>query len=292
MSAPVIKFTKMSGGGNDFIVLDNLTAAEHEVVKIDAEFVRHVCARALSVGADGVILVEASPGAHARMTYFNSDGGRAALCGNGIRCVARLLALKRIAPSDGMTIETDVGTLAAAVEGDRPWFRLPLGRPELRAVTLELEGSLDEVSRTFSGVLVDVGVPHLVIVTRDAHGMNARNFLSIAPRLRAHPDLGPQGANVDLITARDSHTLEIRFYERGVEAETLSSGSGCISAALVAARAGTVESPVRCLSRTGAANTVTLKENHDGTTDAVLSGDARVIYTGVLNAEALAGFTP
>src|SRR5262245_29220360 len=121
----------MSAGGNDFIVIDNITAAEHEIVKPDDHFVRHVCARALSVGADGVILVEPVEGSHARMIYYNADGSRADLCGNGVRCVARLLTLKRLAPSDGMRIETDVGPLDAAVEGERPWFRLPVGRPEI-----------------------------------------------------------------------------------------------------------------------------------------------------------------
>ena len=292
MSPPVVKFTKMSGSGNDFIVLDNITAAEHEMVKVDADFVRHVCARALSVGADGVIVLEPAQHAHARMIYFNRDGGRAAFCGNGVRCVARLLALKRLAPSDGLTIETDVGTLDAAVEGDRPWFRLPLGRPAPRPVTLYLEGSLDEVSKSFTGLLVNVGVPHLVITTRDAHGMSAKEFLALAPRLRSHPDLGAEGANVDFITPRDRHEVDIRCYERGVEAETLSSGSGCISSALAATAGGVAESPVACRSRTGLVSTVTLSTNADGTVDAVLSGDARVIYTGVLNAEALAGFAP
>jgi len=294
VSGQVVKFTKMSAGGNDFIVLDNITAAEHEIVKVDPDFVRHVCARALSVGADGVILVEPSTTAHARMIYFNSDGGRADLCGNGVRCVARLLVLKRLAPSDGLTIETDVGTLSAAVEGDRPWFRLPLGPPELRSVTLHLEGSLDEVSRTFNGTLVKVGVPHLVLTSRDAHGMSARELSALAPRLRSHPDLGPGGANVDFITVRDAHALDIRCYERGVEAETLSSGSGCIAAALAATTSGTAESPVSCRSRTGLTSAVTFTPGAGGggALDATLAGDARVIYTGVLNAEALAGFTP
>jgi diaminopimelate epimerase len=291
VSAPVIKFTKMSAGGNDFIIIDNITAAEHEIVRPDAEFVRRVCARARSVGADGVILIEPANGPHAKMIHYNSDGGRSALCGNGVRCVARILAIKRLAPSDGMKIETDIGTLDAAVEADRPWFRLELGRLETRAMTLMLEGSLDEVSRTFEATLVNPGVPHLVIETRDAHGMSAREFLSISPRLRAHPDLGPEGANVNFITLRDEHSLDIRCYERGVEGETLSSGSGCISAVLVASASGRAVSPVSCRSRAGFVNIVTVERGDDGAITAQLSGDARVVYTGVLNAEALAGFS-
>jgi diaminopimelate epimerase len=290
VTPPVIKFTKMSAGGNDFILIDNLTAAEGEPVTVEAPFVRRVCARAVSVGADGVIVVGASQGAHARMIYFNSDGGRASLCGNGVRCVVRLLALKRVAPPGGMTVETDVGTLDGGVEGETAWFRLPLGMPEARRMTLHLDGHLDEVSRSFEATLVNAGVPHLVIDARDAHALPARELLSIAPRLRRHPDLGPEGANVDFITLRDRRTLDIRCYERGVEAETLSSGSGCIAAAVAVVQAGRADSPVTCRSRAGMASTVTLEPRPDGALDVVLAGDARVIYTGVLHAEALTGF--
>ncbi|MGH9868436.1 MAG: diaminopimelate epimerase [Candidatus Polarisedimenticolia bacterium] len=287
MTPPVIKFTKMSASGNDFIVIDNLTAPEGEAFEVEPSFVRRVCGRKVAVGADGVIVVSGSSAAHARMTYFNADGGRAALCGNGVRCVARLLVMRRVAPSDGLAIETDVGVLPAAVEGDKPWFRLPLGTPKIRRVSLDLPGGLDEISRHFEATLVEAGVPHLVIETRDAHAMSEREFLSLAPRLRRHPDLGPEGANVDFFTLRDGHTLDIRCYERGVEGETLSSGSGCISAALTVVNQEKGESPVACRSRAGFTSTVTLMPGADGAMDAVLSGDARVIYTGVLHAEAM-----
>jgi diaminopimelate epimerase len=290
VTPPVIKFTKMSAGGNDFILIDNLTSPEGDPIQVDSALVRRVCARAVSVGADGVIVIGASQEAHARMIYFNADGGRASLCGNGVRCVVRLLALKRVAPAEGMTVETDVGTLAGGVDGDRAWFRLPLGVPQVRRVTLDLDGGLDDVSRSFEGTLVEAGVPHLVIDARDAHAIPARELLSVAPRLRRHPDLGPEGANVDFITLRDRHTLDIRCYERGVEAETLSSGSGCIAAAMTVVQAGRADSPVTCRSRAGMASTVTLEPAQDGALDVVLSGDARVIYTGVLHAEALTGF--
>ena len=289
MTPPVIRFTKMSAAGNDFIVIDNLTAPEGEPVEIDSAFVRRVCARAVSVGADGVIVVSSSPSAHARMVYYNADGGRAALCGNGVRCVARLLALKRVAPADGMTVETDIGVLSAAMEGDRAWFRLPLGAPQLRPVTLELPGGLDEISRVYEGTLVLAGVPHFVVETREAHAMPERVVLSVAPRLRRHPDLGPDGANVDFVTVHDPHTIDLRCYERGVEAETLSSGSGCIAAALALVHSGRGESPVACRSRAGFTSTVTLSPAGDDRIDAVLLGEARVIYTGVLHTDALAG---
>ena len=293
MNASGLAFTKMSAGGNDFIVIDNMTAQGSDAASVDSDFVRHVCARALSVGADGVIVIEPSEKAHVKMVYYNADGGRAALCGNGVRCVARMAALKRLAPPDGMVIETDAGMLPAASTLDRPpWFRLPLGVPKVERRSVTLEGGLDAVSRTYEGTFVMVGVPHFVVETRAAHGMRGPEFLSIASRLRRHPDFGPEGTNVDFMTTRDRHALDIRCYERGVEGETLSSGSGCIASALAGATEGRLESPVACRSRAGPVSTVTLIHEPDGSLQAELAGDARVIYTGALNAEALSGFEP
>src|SRR4026208_482574 len=114
--------------------------------------------------------------------------------------------------------------------------------PQLRQGPLDLPGGLGEISRVYEGTLVLAGVPHFVVETRDAHSMPERAFLSVAPRLRRHPDLGPEGANVDVMAVHDPHTIDLRCYERGVEAETLSSGSGCIAAALALVRSGRGES--------------------------------------------------
>jgi len=290
LSPPPIKFTKMSAGGNDFLVIDNVTATGTDAVAVTPDLIRRVCARALSVGGDGVIVLEPSEGASVKMVYYNADGGRARLCGNGVRCVARLAALKRFAPAEEMTIESDAGTLPAGVQEDRAWFRLSLGRPAVETRSVELPGSLDEVSRVFDATLVTAGVPHLVVETPDAHGLSREAFLRLAPRLRGHPDFAPHGVNVDFVTIRDEHTIDIRCYERGVEAETLSSGTGCIASAIALVHAGRGRSPLICRSRAGLSSQVTLTEAADGSVQATLSGDARVIFTGVLHEEALTGF--
>jgi diaminopimelate epimerase len=227
------------------------------------------------------------------MVYFNADGGRAALCGNGVRCVARLAALRGHAPADGMVIETDTGALEAAVERDRPWFRLPLGEPQVRPVSLRVGGreGFGGEPRVIEATWVMAGVPHVVAAVGEAHTMPESELRYLGPALRAHPELGPQGANVDFITIRSRHALDIRCWERGVEGETLSSGSGCIASALAATTAGLADSPVDCRSRAGFVSTVTLEPRGDGLCDAVLSGDARIVYDGVLSPEALAGFS-
>ena len=291
MTGTGLKFTKMSAGGNDFIMIDGVTAAD-EPIAFEADFVRRACSRALSVGADGVILIEPSQDASVTMTYYNADGGRAALCGNGVLCVARMVAVRRWAPAEAMTIRTDVGTLPAGVDGEMSRFTLALGRPALTARTLSLSGSLDEVSRDVDATHVVTGVPHLVVEARDAHGMDRDRFLSLASRLRRHPDLGPEGANVDFITVRGRDAIDIRFFERGIEGETLTSGTGCIASALTAHASGKTDATVVCRSRTGVTSTVTLGEDPDGGAVATLSGHARIIYTAVMNDEALRGFTP
>ena len=291
MNVVSLKFTKMSAGGNDFVVIDNVSSGGPDAFEVSADFVRRVCSRALSVGADGVIVIEPSEKAHVKMNYFNADGGRAALCGNGMRCVARMVAKMRWAPADGMNIETDVGTLAAAVENDTARFLLPLGKPTVERRTVLLEGSLDVPSQEIEATYVVAGVPHLVLETDDAHGMSANRFLANASRLRRHPDLGSEGANVDFITIRDRHTLDLRCFERGVEGETWSSGSGCIAATVAASTREAVESPVTCRSRAGFSSRVTLRKMDSGALEAELSGDARIIYAGALNPEAVEGFT-
>ncbi|MFQ5700594.1 MAG: diaminopimelate epimerase [Acidobacteriota bacterium] len=291
MNVAGIRFTKMSAGGNDFIVIDNVTAAECDPAAIDAGSIARLCARAHSVGADGLIIIEASQQAHVKMNYFNADGGRAALCGNGVRCVARMVAVRRWAPPEQMTIETDIGTLQATVADDAPSFRLPLGHPRIERKTIWLEGSLDEISREFDATFVQAGVPHLVVEVRDAHGMDKQVFLARASRLRRHPDLGPDGANVDFVTTRDRSTLEIRFFERGIEGETMSSGSGCIASVLAAMESGRLDSPVHCKTLSGGTSTVTVERDDNGAMEVILAGEARIIYTGILHGEAATGFS-
>ena len=292
MSDGILEFTKMSAGGNDFLVVDRFQraggGASH--VAIDADFVRRVCRRALCVGADGVILIEPSEKADVRMVYYNADGGRATFCGNGVRCVARLSSLRGHTRASGMTIEADCGILKAEVNADVAGFSLTLGRADLRAMTLRIDGRSGEADLTMKATLVTVGVPHVVVVSPDAHGMPGDELAHVAPRLRYHPELGAHGANVDFITIRDRHALDIRCWERGIEGETLSSGSGCIASALAAVTAGLGDSPVNCRSRAGFISTVTLGTGPDGSLSAHLAGDARIIYEGRLDAEALTGF--
>lgn len=291
MTAGGIPFTKMSAGGNDFIVLDAFRSGGHGAPLPDPEFIRRVCRRALSVGADGVIEIAPDPAADVRMSYWNADGGRAALCGNGVRCVARLAEISGYGSAEGMTILTDAGLLQAGVRGTDAWFRVPIGIPECRAMQLNIELPSGESAR-FDGLLVTVGVPHLVIETADAHGMPPARLALLAPPLRHHAELGPAGANVDFVSVRSRREAAIRCWERGVEGETLSSGTGCIATALALAHGGRCDDEVVLVSRSGLSSSVKLENRGIGPVQAVLCGDARLVYSARLGAEATTGFTP
>ncbi len=282
-------FSKMAGGGNDFVVIDNRAAKIGDA----GELTRRICTRALSVGADGLILVESSARATFRMRYYNSDGSLAAFCANGTRCAARFAFLNVIAGRK-MTIETDAGIVGAEI-GEGGWVTLSLQPPQQfrpqRPVT---------VGQTIvRGSSLTVGVPHYVIFLRDdpstALGTSlwSQDIAPLGKAIRTHPELQPDGgANVNFVVVRDSHSIEVRTYERGVEAETLSCGSGVVASAVTSALFGKVKSPVAVLTRSG----ITLEVSftmEGGEIDSVqLKGDARHIYRATITPETLEGFDP
>ena len=275
-----LSFFKMAGGGNDFVVVDNRGP------KIDdpSELTRKVCTRALSVGADGLILVEGSARATFRMRYYNADGGRADFCANGTRCAARFAFLNVIA-GRRMTIETDAGIVGAEI-GDGgsvtlalppPWSFRP--RRALRVGETEIHGSS-----------LMVGVPHYVVFLRD--DLWAQDIAPLGRAIRSHPDLAPEGANVNFVVVRGPHEIEVRTWERGVEGETLSCGSGVVASAVTSALFGRAASPVSVLTRSGIHLDVAF-QMRDGQPDEIrLRGDARMIFRASLTPETLEGFDP
>jgi diaminopimelate epimerase len=275
-----LSFSKMSGGGNDFVVIDNRGP---RITDGAAELARRICTRALSVGADGLILIEGSARATLKMRYFNSDGSLGEFCGNGTRCAARFAFLNVIA-GRRMTIETDAGIVAAEI-GEGGSVTLALPSPHSFS-----EKPLEVGTTTVRGSYLRVGVPHYVVFLRSA--LWQQNIGPLGHAIRTHSELAPEGANVNFVVVRDAHALEVRTWERGVEGETLSCGSGVVASAVTAARSGRVESPVSVLTRSGVMLEVsfTLRDGHPE--DVRLKGDARLIYRSALTPETIEGFDP
>ncbi len=268
-----LRFLKMSGAGNDFLVLDGETYD-----RLEAEqpgWVPKACRRGLSVGADGVLAVRRTGEGKAVVVYRNPDGSTA-FCGNGTRCAARF------AWENGWVDKTGVLETAA---GDVPFEILANHRVRLLLpVPVDLgERILSTPAGPIRGRHLVAGVPHFVTEVEDLSRFPLSEW---GPRVRSHPDLGEEGANFDLVSLSSSDRVRIRTWERGVERETLACGTGAVAAGfLVSARQDGREVAVETWS--GSVLSVRL-ERVPGRPDAVtLAGDARVIFRGELDLEAL-----
>ena len=271
MSA-TIALTKMSGAGNDFVVLDGEAWAS--VPGDRAAWVRAVCRRGLSVGADGVLVVTSGAEGRVRVEFFNPDGG-AAFCGNGSRCAARYAVHRGIRPGPAMVLSTAVGDVPAEVTGSRVSLTLP--PPEDMGVIV-----LTTAEGKFHGRRVMAGVPHVVI---PVSGLASYPLSIVGPVLRRHVLLGPSGANINLVEREAEDRVHVRTFERGVENETLSCGTGAVAVALAARLAGAPET-VEVIPRSGRMLTVSIHGDPTRPAGASLTGDARVVFEGVLDSEA------
>ena len=276
-----VRFTKMHGNGNDFILIDEF---RETVIDEDQkpDFVRAVASRYFGVGADGVLFVQKSRVADARFRYFNSDGSEAEMCGNGIRCFSRYVVEEGYASSP-LRVETMAGILTLQVEKDPEgwWIRVDMGRPEFDWKKIpardDVWGREMEFHRKkFRVYAVNTGVPHAVVFVDDLDF----DIIPVARYLRYH-SLFPGGINVNFARIADRKRIQVRTYERGVESETLSCGTGSTAVAAVAFRLGLTESSVEVLTKGG-------KLRIDIVSDrAFMTGKASRVADGVLNMEEL-----
>jgi diaminopimelate epimerase len=268
-----IAFHKMNGSGNDFILIDN----RRNVLPMDDArvFASRVCRRKVSAGADGLILVERANGADFKWRFFNSDGSVAEMCGNGARCVARFAYRQEICGPE-MTFETLAGIIHARVSDSRVKVTLP------KPVSLKLDYEIELEQGTLPVSSVNTGVPHVVVAVDDPEQPDVP---ALGREIRFHPRFSPAGTNVNFVSLRQG-TLSIRTYERGVEGETLSCGTGTVAAAVVGVCRGEVASPVAVVTRSGETLTVYVEKEGDDIHEVCLEGDTRLVYEGVFTEEA------
>jgi diaminopimelate epimerase len=267
----VTRAFKVSGGGNDFLAL-----IEPERTPGEAEIAAW-CARGLSVGADGVFVLRRA-GTSVLMDYWNSDGRPAALCVNGTRCAARLAFELGWAQNEVM-VETGIGPLRARSAGPTS---VALELPAPASLPHRLEVALP--AGTVEGWFVTVGVPHFVVLWKPS--LADCPVAALGPALRRHPAFAPAGANVDFVRFPAHERLEIRSFERGVEAETLACGSGVLAATAVGLQLSLARLPVTALTR-GGFELVVEGECVDFVPSRwTLAGDARILGTLELAPEA------
>jgi len=270
-----LSFSKMSGTGNDFIVIDHRhpVLAEAEM----QEFARLVCRHKFSAGADGLILIENDAEVDFRWQFFNADGSRAEMCGNGARCAARFAFRAGIAPAR-MRFRTAAGVIAAEVVGDGVKIRLT------EPSDLRMAQELDLGTVTTTVYSVNTGVPHVVCFVDDLAATPVAEWGRI---IRYHEVYQPAGTNVNFVGVTGKG-LAVRTYERGVEGETMACGTGAVASALIAVTIGKAQSPVRVTTSGGDELLIHLAAATGGAIDQVdLEGPAKFIYDGMLQAEAL-----
>ncbi len=269
-----ISFYKMSGSGNDFIIVDNRNKVVEETDL--PVFISRICRRKISVGADGFILIESSDKADFKWRFYNSDGSKAEMCGNGARCAARFAFVNGIA-GDNLSFETEAGVVRGQVKEDRAKVKMPDPADLRLDYTIELENGPVTVCS------VNTGVPHVVISQETIEDVNV---FELGREIRFHDAFTPAGTNVNFISQRKQGQLAIRTYERGVEDETLACGTGSIAAALVTACKANWKSPISLLTRSGETLIIYFNKDDRVFNDIYLEGDARIIYSAQLREDA------
>jgi len=280
-----IPFWKMSGSGNDFVVIDNRDGILPQ--ELASSFTRAVCRHRVSVGADGVVLIADSvePGVHFEWRYINADGSDGEMCGNGAMCGARFAMLNGIAPAE-CVFRTESGLVHAQVDSDPtcPAVRIAIADPgELRSGV-----ELTAAGRDLNLHSITVGVPHAVAIVPDVDAFAPGDELvPIGRSVRHHDVFSPAGTNLNVIAVRDRHTIRMRTYERGVEAETLACGTGAIASAIAATALELTEPPVAVITSGGRPLRVDFTWQDGRASTLSLGGDARVIVRGEIDPEAL-----
>lgn len=274
-------FVKMAGGGNDFIMLDGRNQTFSDLRDLAAR----ACMRGLGIGADGLIVLNTgSETADVRMIYFNSDGSRADFCANGTRCAARFAVLEGLAGRE-MTIEADCGVVSATLLDDDRVI-LEVAGPEAPRLDRQLDLGEDGFA---TGVTMILGVPHFV---EFVDGIWDIDVAGRGRSIRQHPELAPDGANANFVQVHGRDRIDIRTFERGVEGETLSCGSGVIAGVAASALTGRVDSPLTVRTRSGIDYEAAFEIGSGGISKLTLIGDARVVYEGTMTRETIAGFDP
>ncbi len=258
----------MNGAGNDFVVADN----RDQKITLTAEQAKRICDRHRGVGADGVMfLVPCESGkANWAWDFFNSDGSRAEMCGNGARCFARFIQ-KVVGAEDEITFETMAGVITANFQGERVTVSLTAPKD------LRLNELVSLKSGTTTVHSLNTGVPHSVIFVEDADQAMVQ---SIGAEVRHHEHFSPKGTNVNFVQILGSNCIRVRTFERGVEGETLACGTGVTASALISATLRNFTSPVQVQVAGGDVLEVSFKKAGDEFSDVCLSGPAEFVYEG------------
>ncbi|UUX92725.1 diaminopimelate epimerase [Methanoplanus endosymbiosus] len=271
-----IFFTKLQGNGNDFILIDEM---EENIIpdSMKGQFSGLYCDRRYGIGADGILFISASEDADVRMRLFQPDGSEAEMCGNGIRCLAKY-ALDMKYVKENCTIETESGVLSVDMEYDAEGefsATIDMGKIifEREEIPAAGKGKYCEEIDGMAVYAVNTGVPHAVVFTEDLESLP---LCERAPQIRHH-DSFPKGVNVNFVEITGDDEIVIRTFERGVEDETFSCGTGSTASAAVANYLGKTGDIVNVTTK-GGPLTIYITEGR-----ATMKGPAVTVFKGSIS---------
>ena len=276
-----VRFVKMHGAGNDFVMIDDRDGA----FPAERTTLAALGARGTGIGCEGIILVQKSQAADFRMRFFNPDGSEAEMCGNGARCVAAFAREIGAAPSDTMRFETIAGLVEAEI------IRSPSTRNPQPSTSQLLNSSTSQLvkialpdPKDLREGFVNSGVPHKIVPVEDLEGADVAGE---GRRIRYSAEFAPAGTNVDFVRYRPPHDAFIRTYERGVEAETGACGTGSVAAAVVGVAQHGLAFPVSVHTVKGFV--LTIGGETDGTSfhSVALTGPVARVFEGEIDLDSL-----
>jgi len=244
-----LEFMKLHGNGNDFILIDEY-GCRCIPDEMKAQFAALYCDRRFGIGGDGVLYLQRSAKADLRMRLFQPDESEAEMCGNGIRCFTKY-AYDTGYVEKTCSVETMAGIIRVEMGYENDTFMATIDMPEPKFNRKDIpatgEGEYRETIEGSEVYAVNSGVPHAVVFVDDVESVNPEEA---GPAIRHHRTF-PKGANVNFVERAGGNTLRIRTFERGVEGETLSCGTGATAAAAIAHRLEYISSPVTVETKGG-----------------------------------------
>jgi diaminopimelate epimerase len=269
LNVDMLRFTKMDGAGNDFILIDNREGD----IDLNPSQIARLCDRHRGIGADGILLLEnPSDDADFRMRYFNADGGEAEMCGNGARCFARF-ANKKAGAEGKISFETPAGVISSELAGDL--VTLQMTEPTDLRLSVPLQIGAEKKIVHF----INSGVPHVVVPVAQLANVDV---LREGSAIRYHEMFSPKGANVNFVEKRGADKIAVRTYERGVEDETLACGTGVVASALIFAATENVKGPIGVLARGGDELHVGFEKIGKQFRSVTLTGPAEFVFEGAI----------
>jgi diaminopimelate epimerase len=271
----ILTFTKMSGAGNDFVLIDK---KQNDWLQVTTLFVQRICDRRNGIGADGLITIEDSAPHNFKMNYYNADGSTGSLCANGARCAILFASHSgRINSSKAEFISNGVEYKGEIISDSQ--IKFYLDPPKKIKYNFKVKAG----GRLINAHYADTGSPHVVIDIKESDGF--LTSLELVPveilgrEIRYLPEFSPGGTNVNFIDVRDE-VIYIRTYERGVEAETLACGTGSVAAAFIGFVNYKLSPPIQIFPKSNEKLLVNFDVENSKVRNLSLTGPAKIIFTG------------